>query len=354
MKRIIVVSLVIVVLVGACTMTLLMNKKKIEEKSKLEGNLKSIPVYVSELKTRKLSGDFVASGDFYPVHELVVLSEAQGKVVSLQFNTGDFVKQGQTLVKLDDEMIRSTHELAMAAHEKAKKDLSKFEALLKADAASGQQLEDIRLALRKAESDVVTTGKQLDNTTIKAPIQGTITRRFTETGSLLMPGTQVAEIVDVSRLKFIANVSETQVVKIHNGMKVNITSTLFPGIDYQGVVKSVNVKADDAKRFPVEIEIVNNPKYPLKAGMYGSVSFGFDAQYETLVIPRTAITGSIQSPRVYVVENNMAILRDIRIGSATDKEVEVTDGLKAGESVVTSGQINLDNNTPVSIVNKQK
>ncbi|MGE5423765.1 MAG: efflux RND transporter periplasmic adaptor subunit [Syntrophothermus sp.] len=352
MKRIIIASLVIIVLVGACTVTLLINRKKIEEKTKLEGNLKSIPVFVSEIKSRKITGNFSASGTFYPAHELLLMSEGQGKVVNLLFNTGDFVKQGQVLIKLDDEMIRSTYELALSARDKSRKDLQKFEELVKADAASAQQVEDMRLALQKAETDLVTAKKQLDNAAIKAPIQGTITKKLVETGSLVMPGTPVAEIVDVSRLKFIANVSEAQVVKIHNGMNLTISSALFPGIEYKGTVTAVNVKADDAKRFAVEIELVNNPKYQLKAGMFGTALFGFDAEYESLTIPRMAIVGSIRTPKVYVIENGKAILKDIRIGNATDNEVEAVEGLVAGDRVVTSGQINLDNNSLVTIVNK--
>lgn len=333
-------------------MTLFINKKKIDEKSKMEGGLKTIPVFVQEIKGSKMSGDFTSSGTFYPVHEVVVMSEAQGKVVEIDFNTGDFFKQGQTLVRLDDEMIRSNYELAVAAYEKAKKDLMKFESLLKSEATSAQALEDIRLALRKAETDMVTTRKQLENATIKAPIQGTITKKMVENGTLLMPGTPVAEIVDISRLKFITNVSEKQVVNISRGMKLKISSDLFPGVVFNGIVKSVSVKADDAKRFPIEIELSNNTSRSLMAGMYGTASFGFNSEYETLIIPRTAIVGSIRSPRVYVVENNTAILKDIKLGNSTDKAVEVTEGLRAGERVITSGQINLDNNTLVSIVNK--
>jgi len=88
--------------------------------------------------------------------------------------------------------------------------------------------------------------------------------------------------------------------------------------------------------------------------MFGTALFSVGSNRETLMIPRHAIVGSIKDPRVYVVEGDKAFLRDIRIGIATDKEVEVLDGLKVGEWVVTSGQINLDNNSTVSIVNKIK
>jgi len=354
MKRIIIVAFVIVALVGACTVTLLYNKKKIDEKARMDGNLQRIPVFIEEIGKRRINGSFESNGTFSAIHELTLMSEGSGKVVELSFKTGDIVNTGKILAVLDDELIRSQLSLAEAMLVKSKSDLKKYENLLTNDAISTQQVEDSRLGVKKAETDVTMLQKQLDNATIKAPIQGTITKRFIEKGSLVLPGTPVAEIVDVSRLKFIANVAESEAVQITPGQKIILTSSLFQGIEYRGTVISVGVKADDAKRFPVEIELINDPKHPLKAGMFGSAFFTSGSDRETLMIPRHAIVGSIKDPRVYVVEGDKALLRDIRIGTATDQEVEILEGLKAGELVVTSGQINLDNNSTVSIVNKNK
>ena len=353
MKRILTISIIIIALVGGCTAILLLNKKKIEEKSKMEGNLETIPVYVMQIKKSTLGGDFEVNGSFIPVHELTLMSEGQGKVIELLVNTGDVVQADQVIAMLDDELVRSQLALANASLEKARADLKKYEGLLKADAISGQQVEDVKLGLKKAETDVTTLNKQLDFATIKAPIQGTITRRFIEKGSLLMPGSPVVDIVDVGRLKFIANVAEPEVVQIRKGQQVQVTSSLFPGKKYQGIVVSVGVKADEARRFPVEIEMANDAANPLKAGMFGTAVFGSGSPREALLIPRNSIVGSIKTPKVYVVENDKSILRDIRIGSANDHDVEVMDGLKEGDILVTSGQINLDNGVAVRIVNNK-
>ena len=353
MNKVLIISLIIIGLVGGCAAILLLNKQKIDEKSKMEGNLETTPVYVKELKKSTMSGGFEVNGSFWPVHELILMSEGQGKVVELLVNTGDFVQTGQVIAMLDDELVRSQLALANASLDKARADLKKYEGLLKADAISGQQVEDVKLGLKRAETEVTTLKKQLDYATIKAPIQGTITRRAVEKGSLLMPGSPVVDIVDVSRLKFIANVAESEVVQVHKGQQVQINSTLFPGIQYTGTIIAVGVKADDSRRFPIEIEMVNDPAHPLKAGMFGIADFGSDAVHEALLIPRSSIVGSIKTPKVYVVEHNRSVLRAIRIGSANDHEVEVLAGLKEGEFVVTSGQINLDDNTPVRVVNNK-
>ena len=353
MKRIVIITIIIIFLVGACTLTLLMNKREIDANAKVSGNLTSIPVFVTELKMQKMSDNFTTNGSFSAIHELTLLSEGQGKVMGLLFNTGDFVKEGQVMAKLDDELVRSQLSLAQANYDKAKSDLLKFEGLLKADAVSSQQVEDARLFLKKAETDVTTLRKQLGYMSVKAPIQGTIVRRYIETGSLLMPGAMVADIVDISKLKFIANVAETEAVRIQKGMKVDLVSSMFPGVHYPGTVVSIGVRADESKRFPVEIEMPNDPKHSLKAGMFGTASFTFGEEKEFLCIPRHAIIGSIKIPKVYIIEAGKAVIREIHIGKATDSDVEVLDGLKPGDKVVTAGQINLDNNSPVTIVNNK-
>lgn len=352
MKRKITIILSLIILIGGCTILLIINKRKIDEKSKLEGNLESIPVYVEKLKTSGFGAGFEAAGVFSAIHELNLMSEGQGKVVELLFNTGDYVKAGQLLAKLDDELVTSQLSLANAALEKAKADLKKYEGLLSADAISSQQVEEVKLGLKKAETDVTNLKKQLEFTLIKAPIQGTITRRFIEKGSLLMPAMPVAEIVDISRLKFVAGVSEAEAVTVKNGQEVTLTSSLFPGKKYAGKVVSVGVKADEARRFPVEIELSNDQEQQLKAGMYGSAVFNSGTTRQALLMSRNALVGSIKIPRVFVVENGKAVLKEISVGSASDHEVEVTGGLDEGVLVVISGQINLDNGVAVKIMNR--
>jgi RND family efflux transporter MFP subunit len=354
MKRIVIITLIVVLIVGGCSALLLMNRQRIEEKAKLDGNLQAIPVYVERLEKSVMGSDFEVSGSFLPYRELNLMSEGQGKVVSLMVNVGENVNSGQLLVKLDDELLVSQLSLANAALDKARADLAKYEGLLKADAISGQQVEDIRLALKKAETDVATLKKQLDYASIRAPFRGTVTKRWVEPGSLLMPGSPVVEIVDISRLKFIAQVAESEAVSIRQGDMVTVSATLFPGVIYKARVMSVGVKSDEARRFPVELELNNDPEHPLKAGMFGSAAFGSRAPRQTLLISRNAIVGSIKMPRVYVVIEGKAELRDIRIGAANDHQVEVLDGLKKGDMVVTSGQINLDQHVNVRIINQKQ
>ena len=352
MKRILVISAIIVLLVGACAVQLFYNKQKIDEASAVEKRSISFPVVVIEVKRGMMQDRFSVTGTMTPAHEVTLSAEGQGRVVSVLFENGDMVSEGQVLARLDDELAKSQLELAKAASSKASKDLEKFEKLLKVDGVTTQQLEDVRLGYTKAQTDLVTAQRMLDNTVIKAPIGGSITKKHIEKGSLVMPGTMVADIVDISRLKFVSTVSEAEVAKLSKGMKGVITVPIYPGKEYEGTVRTMGVKADEARRFAVETDLANDRDKPLRAGMYGTVTFSFSKEREAILAPRRCIAGSIKDPHVFVVENGKAVVRSVVTGTMTDHEVEILSGLNPGDKVIISGQINLEDGSPVTLINQ--
>ncbi|MCX6271588.1 MAG: efflux RND transporter periplasmic adaptor subunit [Bacteroidetes bacterium] len=351
MKRIIRISAILLVLAGACAAKLIYNKSRIDANSKPEQTNISIPVTVVEVTSKAMTAGFSVTGSFLANKELTLLSEGQGRVLKVMADAGDVVKEGQVLAEMDDVLIRSQLALAEANLEKATKDLKNFEAMAKSEAVTSQQLQEIRLACLNAEANAVAMRKQMANTKITAPFSGTLTKRYIEKGTLLMPGSPVVDISDVGRLRFLANLGEKEISRISGKVAVKITVDVYQGFEYEGKIKSLGVKADEAKRFPVEIELANDPQHPIRAGMFGVALFGDKDNPEVLIIPRKSITGSLKDPQVFVVENNIAMLKSLVIGRVTDDEVEVFKGLKQGEKVVLTGQINLENRKKVTIVN---
>ena len=120
---------------------------------------------------------------------------------------------------------------------------------------------------------------------------------------------------------------------------------------FNAKVKSVNAKGDESHTYPVEITMPNNRDHPLKSGMFVRINFTTIMKKETMTVPRVALVGSVRDPYVYIVDNNnIARLRKILIGSETGSDLEIRSGLSNGEFVVTNGQVNLRDNTPVTIV----
>jgi RND family efflux transporter MFP subunit len=347
-NKIIIISVIILVVLAG-VYRLYVNKKQIDTDSAPRISKVSVPVFVESVKESEIDNSFTVNGSFEPSREITIMSQTQGKVVQLLMNNGDFVKAGQVLASCDLELLEAQKLLAEANLEKAEKDLKKFKEMLQSKAATQQQIDDLQLAFYNARTNYVTVNKQIEYSVIVAPFSGYITTRHIEKGSTILPGSPIADIIDVATMKFNAGVAESDLVKIRTNQSVTITADIYNGFTFNGRIKNIGMKADASRRFPVEIEVSNNASKPIRAGMFGMASFDSEGTHKAMVIPRSALVGSIKDPVVFVVLNDKAIRKSIKVGTATDKTVEVLSGLQENDQVVVAGQINLDDNTPVKV-----
>ncbi|TAE49336.1 MAG: efflux RND transporter periplasmic adaptor subunit [Cytophagales bacterium] len=337
---------------GLVAVSLYRNKEKSKENAKMVEKVVDVfPVALANVKIESFDGNFNATGNFEAFRELNFASETAGRVTAIYFDKGNFVTEGQTLVKLDDEAIVRELKIAQLNFDKRKKDLERFENLNKANAGTGMQLDDARFAFLNVEQQIEALKEKLAKTIVKSPISGTITRKLIEKGSFLAPAVPIAEITDISRLKMIIKVAETEMLKIQNGQNVQVEVEAYKGTKINGIVKNIAIKADVSKRYDVELDIINSNTNPLKSGMFGTAFFEFGAKGKYLMIPRKALLGSIKEAKVYITEGNIAKIKNIKVGITHDDKIEVIEGLQEGDKVVITGQINLQNGAKISVLN---
>jgi RND family efflux transporter MFP subunit len=263
---------------------------------------------------------------------------------------GDYVTAGQVLAKLDDTYKRLAYETAKLNFNKCKEDTLRYKALREGDAVSDTQLRDIQLAYENANIQLENAKKQLEDTQVTAPFSGYITSQNTEVGAYVSAGAAVAGIADISELKVVFDVSESNAYELQQGQKVDVTSEVHPGANYSGTISNISPKASASHTYPVEILIANNGKDKLKAGTYVNVKVNMSEKERVLMIPRDAIISSLKDPSVYLVKNNVAQLTKIGVGRNFESFIEVVSGLNEGDQVVTNGQINLSASSKVSVI----
>jgi membrane fusion protein (multidrug efflux system) len=343
MKRIIIT---VVVLVGAgalITWTLNRNKKENEAKTAVVAETGgAVIVNMAKVEKKAIQLDFLANGNFAPNQDLKMVSEISGRITSLQVKEGSRVSKGQVLAHIDAEVAGLDVQRIEDALAKLKTDQARYKASFETGGVTQAQLDEIELGLRNTEVQLQQAKRRLQDAYVKAPISGVINKRSVEIGTYVSPGTELFEIVDVSKLKLNVTAGEAQVVRLNVGDKVAIRSTVFPDQSFQGTISFIAVKADASLNYPVEILVDNAAKSQLKAGMYGTAQFEFPEQAPGLVIPRSAFVGSVSNRKVYVVSTEgIAQLREVIPGRILGEEVEILSGLTEGETIVTSGQINL-------------
>jgi RND family efflux transporter MFP subunit len=349
MKKIIILVVVLIVIV-LVAIRLKGNRDRIVSQNQ---NLNVDFVTVSIANVEKKTSSFMLNftGTLYPYKELDIPAEIPGKITSLNYELGQYFPKGGVIATIEDKIKKLTYESAKIDADRLKKDFERAENLYKGNASSEQEYELASTSYETAKNKFEEAEKQLSYTKITAPIAGTITKKIVEVGKYVKEGDPVASIVDVSRLKVKVNVSESNVYYLHTGDRVKITTDIYPGTAFEGKISFVSPRGDDTHNYPVEIEIINNAKNPLKAGTFVNVEVGIGSNSTALYIPREALQGSIKDAKVYVASNGKALLKNIVIGRGGNESLEVLSGLSENDKVIVSGQVNLAGNKPIKIIN---
>ena len=346
----IIISVVAIVLLGAITLKLIFNKKIVDERSAAPTEIAGIAVGVAVAEMRETKGELNLLGNAKPDREVTLAAGTSGRMIQVNFNLGDFVTTGSVLAVVDDTHKRLAYESAQLAYTKYKDDYERFLILREGDAVSEVQLRDMKLAYENAKIQLDNTKKQLDDTRIIAPFSGYVYSKNTEIGEFVNVGTSIAGIADISRLKVSLAVSESNVYQLQKGQSAKITTDIYPEMVYTGSITNISPKGNSAHTYPIEILIPNDSQKPLKAGTFVNVSIHLGKEEKVLMIPRTAIVSSVKDPAVYVVNDGVAQLTSIVTGRNYDTFLEVISGIKEGDQVVISGQINLSDNSKVSVL----
>lgn len=347
-KRVIIVGVVVLGLIALTIFKLKTNKEKANEKIYIHDANAAILVETENPQNHTFESSYSFLGTFEPVRQNVVSSDANGKIVRMNVDMGSTVSKGQVIAKVDDEMIQLQIQSVDVNIEGAKNDDQRYENLSKENAVAGVTVEKTKLGLKSAEIQKKQLQKQLRSTNLIAPFSGTVTKKMIDLGSVVGPGSQLIELTDISSLKLTVNVPERDILKFKMGKEVEVTADIYQGRKFKGKVTNINIVADQAHNFKVQIT-VSNASRELMAGMYGSVQLGNSQSKTALSIPRKALIGSSKSPKVYVVRNGKAKLISFNAGTSDGEFVEVISGINAGDKIVTKGQVNLEDNSNVKI-----
>lgn len=333
---------------------LMKNKEKNDaETAVVSQKNSSVAVKAATVKNEKPNTEYIANGTFEASQQLEFPAENSGRVVKVLVDEGDHVRIGQTLAVIKGDQLSVKVNSAQAAYNTAIADSQRYENAYKTGGVTKQQLDQAKLNLANAKAALDEARINYGDATIKSSINGIVNKRNIEPGSVVAAGTVLFELVNVSTLKLRVTVTEQQIANLKLGTQIPVRVSVYPDKEFNGKITFIAPKADESLNFPVDIEITNNTNNQIKAGMYGSAKFGSNEaanQPPVLTIPRIAFVGGVGNSQVFVVNDSVAKLVKITPGRIFGEEVEVLQGLKEGDVVVTSGQINLQDGTKVSVI----
>jgi len=337
-----------------------------KEKATIVDNRPTVTIKVST-PTSKSSTFISASGKIEAVQNANLSTRIMGFVDNIYVNVGEKVSKGQLLLSINSAdisaqkaQVNASITEATAAFNNAEKDYNRFTALFKENSASQKEMDDIsaNYEMSKARLEAANQMKnqvnaQLSYSNITAPFSGVITGKFVNKGDMANPGMPLVSLETPGKYQVTSMVSESDITSIKKGTIVNVlvksTNKLITG-----KVAEVSTSAKNTGGQYLVKVLLDKTAINLLSGMFTSVQFPIEKadkpEESSILIPQSALITQGQLTGVYTIGNeNIAILRWLRIGKTFGNQVEVLSGLSANEQYIVSADGKLYNGAKVSL-----
>ena len=295
------------------------------------------------------------------VQGVTVSAEVSGRVSRIAFESGAMVAAGEVLLQQDTASEDAQLASAASAAALAQADLVRVRKLGKRDLASEDAVDRAEAQVKDTVAQVGMTRALIAKKTVRAPFAGRLGLRLVNLGQILGEGDPIVALQTLDPVHVDFSVPQRQLAQLHQGMQVRVTADAAPGQTFSGEIIAVSPEVDPATRNVRVRALVGNPGETLRTGMFANLDVVLPDRRSVLPVPVTAVLYAPFGDSVFVVEEQRneqsgateRVLRQqfVRLGQARGDFVDITDGLKAGETVVTSGVFKLRSGAAVVIDN---
>jgi membrane fusion protein (multidrug efflux system) len=301
-----------------------------------------------------------AIGTLVAVRGATLGSELAGLVREIGFESGASVKRGAVLVKLDTSTEEAQLEASVADASLARISLERARTLRKGGANTQADLDAAEARARQTEATVAGLRATIAKKTIRAPFDGRIAIRQVELGQVVSPGTAIASLQSVSPIHADFWLPQQALAELKVGQRARLRTDAFPGSRWDGEITTVNPEIDVATRNVRVRATFLNADGQLRPGMFANVEILSSERRPVLLIPATSVIFAPYGDSVFAIEEKReesgkatAVARQkfVRLGERRGDFVEVTSGLSAGATIVSTGAFKLRNGASVLVNN---
>ena len=293
------------------------------------------------------------TGQVAAYRKATVAAEVPGRIIERLVEAGTQAQADQLIIRIDTARAKLNLQQNQAVAQARQVDLAharheyqRSQRLFKRNVISQDNVDDLRFAQQSAQAQltaaqvqVATAAKSLADTQVRAPFAGQIEIVHVQVGDYVNPGQAIATLTDFSQARVIAGVSSSESTRITHGAQAQVVFNDLGGLNVSGVVTSIGrIKDQLSGTYPIELMISNKNSNRLREGMVATVAWSNQQTHDVpLSIPSSALLRTAGMIGAYVVDNNYAELRQIRIGHSDGQRVQVMQGLNIGEQVVIEG-----------------
>ncbi len=308
------------------------------------------PVKVAVVRESAVSDDVTAVGTLLAEESVVIRPEIAGRLVKIHFSEGQSINAGAPLVSMDTSDLRAKLAANDADVTVNRQRFDRAKDMAGQKFMSQQAVEEASSNLSRAIAFKQETMAQLAKAEIRAPFKGVLGLRKVSTGAYLKAGEDIVNLDDIGSLKLDFRVPEAFLSKIAKDQDVNVRVDAFPKETFSGKIFAIEPSIDAQTRTILLRARVPNAEGKLKPGLFARVNLILERRGAALVVPEEAIVPKGNASFVVKVVDGKAEFVPVKIGRRRPGEVEIIDGLKVNDTVVTDGQIKLQPGAPVTVM----
>ncbi|MET4697312.1 membrane fusion protein (multidrug efflux system) [Constrictibacter sp. MBR-5] len=298
-----------------------------------------------------------AIGSLRAIRGIDVAPQVSGLVSAIRFESGSTVERGAVLVQIDDSIEQADLKAGQAELRNAELNLSRQRELLGRGNTSKTAFDTAQSNRDVAAATIDRTRALIAQKVIKAPFPGRLGIRVVDLGAYVSPGTTMVTLQQLDPIYADFPIPEQQFDMLRTGQTVEVTVDAYAGVVFKGQIDSIDARVNEETRNVLVRAELANPDRRLLPGMFANVAVVAGDAATVVTVPRTAVTYSLYGDSVYVVGEDGAAAeagrpierRFVRTGDTREGRVAITEGIKAGDQVVTSGQLKLHTGSRVRI-----
>lgn len=302
------------------------------------GQAPATPVETAAVEAMRVPQSITAVGSLRSDESVTLRPEIAGRIATIQFQEGQRVVKGATLVRLDAAVNQAELQQARANLWLAKSKFDRAVDLAKSNFISGQARDEAESNYKVAEAALALVEARLAKMEIKAPFSGIIGLRSVSVGDYVKEGADLVNLESIDPLKVDFRVPEVYMRQVQSGQPLEIALDAYPNKTFEGRVLAVNPLLDAAGRAVVIRAQVKNQDSSLRPGMFARVRLITKDVAEALVVPEQALVPQGNEQFVFKVVDNRAVRSKVDVGQRRDGKAEILAGVAAGDVVVIAGQ----------------
>ena len=315
------------------------------------GARQQLSVTATVLEPQVLKSDlYIARGILLPDEEVNLTFETSGKITEIHFTEGANVQKGQLLAKINDAPLQAELKKLKTQLPLAEDRVYRQKVLLEKDAISQETYQSVNTELEKLKADIELVESKIDQTELRAPFSGLIGLRQVSVGAYASPTVEISKLTKISPLKLEFSMNENQVAQIKPGSEIKFTVANDLNV-YTAQLYAVESQLD-----PKTLTLKGRARYAnadgkLKPGLSGNIETLLSEIPNAIVIPTISSVTEMGRDIAYVYKNGIAQEVLVTKGYRTASHVQILSGLSAGDTLLTTGVMQLRNGMPVKISN---